>query len=571
MRSVARLRNHPGTTVRARAIVVTSALVAVLVSACTLSPSGSEPSASPSSIGATNRAAPSATRLESEVTLRVLASNELNNMAEVLVKAQEATNVKLDLTYVNTPAGAATVGSGDQQYDAVWFDSNAYVALQPEAKRWVATSTKIMTSPVAFGLEPAVARKLGWDKKAPTWSDIGRAAGEKKFSYGMSNPATSNPAFAALANVATALADTGTALKAEQIDAVASDLRRFFSAQAITAESAGFLTDRFVERAGQRGAPQGLINYESTLIALNQSGRLKKPLTVVIPADGVISADFPMTLLNAVSGEARAGYRAVTDWLRSPPAQQLIMDTTSRRPVISAVKPDQKKFGDQLLVELPFPSKRAVLDRLLTSYLNSTRRLTQSIYVLDLSGSMEGERMEALRRAMISLAGGQGRVKSSGYAVFRARETVTLIGYGDEVLTPRRFTVPAEDPKKGRARIRAAAGNLDADQGNTATYSALRDAYREADRQVRQNPDAITSIVLMTDGEQNRGIELGPFRTFYNELPSAARAVPTFPVQFGDAPRGELSSIAKLTRGKLFAAEDNTKLANAFRTIRAYQ
>jgi Ca-activated chloride channel homolog len=545
---------------RAHAVVAVAGLMAVLVAACSPSPGGTEPSAAPSAGGAATGAAPPATRLEAEVTLRVLASNELNNMQEVLGKAQEATNVKLDMTYVDTPAGAATVGSGDQQYDAVWFDSNAYIALQPEAKRWVATSTKIMTSPVAFGLDPGVAKKLGWDKKAPTWSDIARAAGKKKFSYGMSDPVTSNPAFAALANVATALADTGSALQADQIDAVASDLRRFFSAQSMTAESAGFLADRFVARAGRAGAPQGLINYESTLIALNQSGRLKKPLTVV----------FPITLLNAVSDEARAGYRAVTNWLRSPEAQQLIMDTTARRPVISAVKPDKERFGDRLLIELPFPSRRKVLDRLLNSYLNSTRQLTQSIYVLDLSGSMEGDRIEQLREAMISLAGGQGRIKSSGYAVFRARERVTLIGYGDRVLTPRTFTVPSKDRKAGLARIRNAARDLDADQGNTATYSALRRAYQEADQQIRANPDAITSIVLMTDGEQNQGIQLSTFRAFYDDLRPAAKAVPTFPVQFGDAPRGELSSIARLTGGKLFSVED-TKLATAFRQIRAYQ
>ena len=78
-----------------------------------------------------------------------------------------------------------------------------------------------------------------------------------------------------------------------------------------------------------------------------------------------------------------------------------------------------------MLVELPFPGQRAVLDRLLTSYLNSIRRATQSIYVLDLSGSMKGERSGA-RRALISLAGGTRSIRSSGYAVFRQRERVTI-------------------------------------------------------------------------------------------------------------------------------------------------
>ena len=407
--------------------------------------------------------------MDKELTLRVLASNELADMQEVLAEAQAATNIKLDITYVNTPSGARTVASGDQQYDAVWFDSNAYVALQPQAKRWVATSTKIMSSPVAFGVEPDLAEKLGWDDKAPTWSEIARAAGQQKFRYGMSNPATSTPAFAALANVVTALADTGASIKPEEIDGVAAELRRFFSAQSMTAESAGSLADRFVARAGKSGAPQALISYESTLLALNASGRLKKPLTVVIPADGVISANFPMTLLTAVSKEARAGYRVITDWLRSPDGQRAIMEKTARRPVSGGIQADPAKFGDQPLIELPFPARRPVLKRLLASYLNSTRKVTQSIYVLDLSGSMSGEREEALRTALISLAGGNSRdqlERLCGVPGARDRHSARLLrpgapAPGDHRAGQQPETGSGPDPLRGeRTRCRGQHGYL---------------------------------------------------------------------------------------------------------------
>ena len=60
----------------------------------------------------------------------------------------------------------------------------------------------------------------------------------------------------------------------------------------------------------------------------------------------------------------------------------------------------------RLLVELPFPAQRAVVDNLITSYLNTIRRASQTTYVLDLSGSMRGPRIEALRSALISLADG---------------------------------------------------------------------------------------------------------------------------------------------------------------------
>ena len=563
---------RPLVRLRTSALLAAVAMITLLTPACALLPGSTDPSPTPSSTSARSRVARPVEPLPDPVTLRVLTSNELTDINDVAVAAAAATNVKLDITYVGSSAGAQTVASGkaNGKYDAVWFDSNAYLALQPKASGRIATSTRIMTSPVAFGLDAAVAKKLGWDKKAPTWAQIAQAAGEKKFRYGMSNPATSNPAFAALANVATALVGTGSVLEADQVNTVAGDLRRFFSAQSLTAESSAYLADRFVGIDGLPGAPQGLINYESKLIQLNESERLDRPLTVVLPADGVISANFPMSLLNGASPKARSAYNVLTDWLRSADGQRVIMETTARRPVSGGVKADPAKFGDRQLIELPFPAQRRVLDRLLTSYLNSTRRATQSIYVLDLSGSMEGERIKALRDALVALAGGEGSGGSNRYTVFRAREKVTLIGYSDEVRRPQVITVPASNPKRGLARIRSTVRRLDAEAGNTATYTALREAYRVAERQIRDNPDALTSIVLMTDGEQNAGIGEDDFRRFYRGLSDETRAVPTFTVKFGPADAAELGRIARLTRGRLFEVED-TSLVTAFRRIRAYQ
>ena len=169
--------------------------------------------------------------------------------------------------------------------------------------------------------------------------------------------------------------------------------------------------------------------------------------------------------------------------------------------------------------------------------------------------------------ALISLAGGNSRQVERLRGVPGGARAVTLLGYSDQVRRPQVITVPAGNPKRGLAQIRSAASGLDV-EGNTATYTALREAYRLADRQVRNNPDALTSIVLMTDGEQNEGISETQFRRFYIEQRTAVRAVPTFTVKFGPADADELSRIARLTGGKLFEVED-TRLVTAFRQIRA--
>jgi Ca-activated chloride channel homolog len=145
--------------------------------------SSSQPSAPASSPNPSVSAASPVEPLEQKVTLRVLGSSDLADMKEVVAAAAEATNVTLKITYVGSPVGAQAVASGkaDGKYDALWFDSNAYLSLQPKATGRVATSTKTMTSPVALGLDSQVARRLGWDRKPPSWAQIARAASDKKF------------------------------------------------------------------------------------------------------------------------------------------------------------------------------------------------------------------------------------------------------------------------------------------------------------------------------------------------------------------------------------------------------
>jgi len=86
-----------------------------------------------------------------------------------------------------------------------------------------------------------VSRKLGWDREAPTWRDIAKAAETRKFTYGMTDPSASNSGFSALVGVASALSGGGAALDAKRAIEVPDDLRRFFAAQTMTAGSSGWL------------------------------------------------------------------------------------------------------------------------------------------------------------------------------------------------------------------------------------------------------------------------------------------------------------------------------------------
>ncbi len=192
----------------------------------------------------------------------------------------------------------------------------------------------------------------------------------------------------------------------------------------MTAGSSGFLADSYVR---DQASVDGIVNYESILMSLNASGRLTEPLTLVYPAEGIITADYPFMLLNA---EKRAAYDKVTAYLRTPDVQKRIMTDTLRRPAIPGI-PLDPRFNASTLIELPFPAKLDTIDTLITTYLDEIRRPASAIFVLDVSGSMSGDRLDQLKTAMKALTGTDTSA-TGRFARFRAHEQVTIITFSDD-------------------------------------------------------------------------------------------------------------------------------------------
>ncbi|TWF76599.1 Ca-activated chloride channel family protein [Pseudonocardia hierapolitana] len=506
---------------------------------------------------------------DAPVTLRVLAGSELLDLEPVLAEAGAATGVRIELDPVGTLDGAEAVASGTAEagHDAIWFSSNRYLALQPAAQARLGTATDIMSSPVVLGLRRSVAERLGWVGRPVTWAEISAAAGARQFTYGMTDPSASNSGFSAVVAVATALAGAGSALTREQAESTVPALRDFFAAQTLAAGSSGFLQEAYVRRAtgADPGEPvDGLINYESVLEGMNAAGTVPEPLELVRPADGVVTADYPFTVLAAASPEAKDAHRRLAEHLRTPDVQRAIAERTHRRPAVPGVLPAPAGTA----VELPFPAQADVVDALLTSYFDKLRRPSRTIYVLDTSGSMAGdERIGALRRSLAGLAGADPSLTGQ-YRRFRGREQVTLLPFSTGPGSPQTFTVAEDDPGPDRQRIADAGAALQPD-GGTAIYDGLQAAYRIAEQQIAADPDRFTSIVLMTDGENTSGADIEAFRLFAGARPAALREVPVFCVLFGETDAEEMEEVARLTGGRTFDAR-TAPLAEVFKEIRGY-
>jgi len=91
-----------------------------------------------------------------------------------------------------------------------------------------------------------------------------------------------------------------------------------------------------------------------------------------------------------------------------------------------------------------------------------------------------------------------------------------------------------------------------------------------SDERSRAREKRYYTVVLMTDGINNRGMERKEFTKWYNDEGDAVRGIPVFPILFGEGNAGDLRELAELTGGRLFDSR-SMALVSVFKEIRGYQ
>ena len=179
---------------------------------------------------------------------------------------------------------------------------------------------------------------------------------------------------------------------------------------------------------------------------------------------------------------------------------------------------------------------------------------------------MEGERLASLKAALTALTGADATL-AGRFQRFHDREEVTLLPFSTRPGTPATYVVPPSKPEAELARIRAFGQSLTAG-GATAIYDSLADAYTLAARQ-KVNDDRFTSIVLMSDGESNKGAPAALPRVVRETEPGAA-ADPGLPDPVRRVGERRDEGARDPHPGKTFDARTQS-LSQVFGEIRGYQ
>lgn len=484
----------------------------------------------------------------------VLAGSELRDIEPRLIKAANDAGVRIKLTYAGTLDMVERVNAGER-FDAILPPNGAYPGLalstRPIARE------KLFYSRVAMGVKADKLKELGWDKRNPNWADIAQAAGSGKLRYAMTNPASSNTGMSAFFAVASAVAGKTEDLEVKDVDT--NTLKVFLSGQKLTAGSSGWLAEAY---ANAPGGVDAMVNYEAVILRGNEKLSPAERLSLIYPQDGVISADYPLMLLQA---DKRDSYNKLIAAFKSEPFQREIASAAFLRPAIPniALSPG---LSTASVVELSFPNRLEVIDHVLSAYQGDLRRPATSIFVLDVSGSMAGARLSAMRDALKILAGGdQANNASTRYARFQNREHVVLIAFSDRVRKPVYVDFGNLNLEAARAKVQDYADHLDVD-GGTGIYAALLTGQDIARKELLRDPNRFVSMVLLTDGANNAGPGLPEFK----ESIDPNVPVRIFPILFGEASSEAMNTVAQLTGGRVFDGR-KASLPLVFKEIRGYQ
>jgi len=512
--------------------------------------------------GSCKKAAKKSESKPSANSFAILAGSELKDIESGLKEnIRSATGLDLAFTYSGTLDAVDRISAGGA-FDALWVSHGKYLAMNDALKGRIVAQEKTMLSPVLLGLKASKAHELGWDATEPTWKEIADAAEAGKFTFGMTNPTSSNTGLTAIIGLAAALAANPDTLV--EADLKNPRLADFFKGQRLTSGSSGWLAETY---GRDQSRVDGIINYESVLLSLNASGKLAEPLTLVYPKEGIVTADYPLMLLNSAK---RADYDKLVAYLRGKDFQSEMSARTLRRPV----NPDAvmaSAIPKRTLIELPFPGQASLISALLDNFLSTVRIPGSSRYLLDLSSSMKGERVDSLKRSMLMLAS-NASMSSERYAKFQNREEVGIITFASDPAPTVLFQMGSTPEQNGRARDRITqfVDRLSA-YGGTAIYSAVREALIElAQERIRSREKRYYTVVLMTDGENNRGVSRAEFAEWYKTRGRVVQSIPVFPILFGEGNAKELGELADLTGGRLFDSRSST-LAAVFKEIRGYQ
>jgi Ca-activated chloride channel homolog len=333
--------------------------------------------------------------------------------------------------------------------------------------------------------------------------------------------------------------------------------------------SSGWLKDAYLAKPDGFDA---MFNYESVVIETNQAlvAKGEEPLYIVYPANGLAVADSPLGLIDKGDAAKEAAFLDLQAFLLTPDTQGKLsalgrragligLDATSVDPTVW--NPDWGIDLTRDIAPIPTPASD-VIAKALSLYQTELRKPSLTVWVLDVSGSMEGEPLEQLKEAMRLVL--DPEAAAINLLQPSSRDVTVILPFNHTFLDP---TIVTGGTGADLAAALSRVQGLRAD-GGTDVYVAISEALRLIEPYAKDGTlgDYLPAIVAMTDGASDTGFRDQMFRDFATTR--WAKDIPIHSIAFGSADEEQLKALSAATVGRMFKAGDD--IAKALRAAKGY-
>jgi Ca-activated chloride channel homolog len=456
------------------------------------------------------------------------------------------------------------VASWVQDFDEKWKQRNGESLMSAPCRPTI-------YAPLGIAMWRPMAEALGWPEKPIGWKTIVDLAAApdgwqtlghpewSRFKLGYPHPGYTNVGM--LFMTAFVYGIKGKTENLQPGDVYATDVETAMHALAQDTSKYGMLSldllDAMVEHGPQFLHAVAAFENDTVQYNIDKKDRLRFPLAFIFPSEGTFWTDQPYCVFDKadwVSGEQAEAGGLFLDYLLQREQQALAVKSLMR-PLDSGIplsEPLDLAHGTDPRIKpgtvrsLPVPS--ADLMRAVNDVFLKTKRKATVLVVMDVSGSMQGEKIRAGTAATANFL---KRLQPS--------DVVGVITFSDKVQV---LAAPKSASASAEALSQQVA-NLIAD-GGTALYEGVCTAMttmaelRKLDEAAGEN--RLYGIVLLSDGQNTSG-GVSENQMFATCLPAnpEAQGVRINTIAFGaDADQTVLTRIAQVSGGKMFKADPDS-------------
>ncbi len=490
----------------------------------------------------------------SDNVFSLITTPENKVLEDTIKKFANKNHFDIEITYADNLEIVDKMNSGEK-YDAIWASNSIWL----DSLEGVSTSDSKSTSitPITFGVKKSKAEKLGLIGKNVTMKDILDLIKRKELTFSMANPITTNSGASSYLNILSTLAGNPDVLTIKDLasDKLKDDLKSFFTGLVRTSGDEDFLEKSFIN-----GDYDAAFTYESSIININKElARQKKDvLYAIYPIDGVSICDSPLVYVNNRNDNKKQIFLKLQDYILSGEGQEILLNmgrrtwyggTTTNAPS-DLFNKDWGIDTTKYISPIKYPSGEVIKEALYL-YQVKLRKPVHVVFCLDYSGSMRGDGISELIKAMEYIFSDKA---NDNMIQFSSEDKIDVIAFGNNV------NVIGSSKGNNLSTLLTKIKNYNVD-GATALYPAAEKALNL----LKDETDSYnTSIILMTDGDGN----IGSFNDLEKAYNNIKRDIPIYSITFGYANENQLNRMSNLSNGKVFDGKKDLILA--FKSVRGY-